>query len=286
MKRGYIVTNIDQIKEICCEDEVVIGHEGCVYRALSSMNRDCVLAATLRGNDVRFVTPLVPERYVEDLRRKIDDLSRFRVLKVVFNDYGLLYACSDLISKGRIIPVLGRIITRSIIDCPWHDRILSSENDDIRDAVYGNSFVHKAKLDILDQYQIKEIETNWYSSEYIDELARQGLKITVYGENSLISTSRVCYEAYWRGVAIQSDCVGYCNNKRYIHLAKKWSKKWKTYMEPNDEDGLLYEKLYVRGNQVFLDINMEEKDICNIPYCVVTEMGVGEDEGQCNNLYL
>ncbi|MFR7597489.1 MAG: hypothetical protein ACLUVI_10330 [Acutalibacteraceae bacterium] len=77
---------------------------------------------------------------------------------MTFNDWGLLYKCWPLIEKQQIIPVLGRIITRSITDCPWHTKILEAEQRSKEMAL--SSFIHKSKLGILEKYKIKEIEVN------------------------------------------------------------------------------------------------------------------------------
>ena len=113
--------------------------------------------------------------------------------KVTFNDWGLLYKCWPLIEKQQIIPVLGRIITRSITDCPWHTKILEAEQRSKEMAL--SSFIHKSKLGILEKYKIKEIEVNAIDPNALTFYHDHHINVTCYENSRILSVARVCFHA-------------------------------------------------------------------------------------------
>lgn len=252
MQKEYYITSLEKLMCIDDNSNVVFGHEGCIRR----INDDEIIEyAELSNNkkcEMRFLTPIVPDKYIERTRNLICKLCEIDKVKVTFNDYGLLYSCFDLIKNDKIVPVLGRILTRSILDCPWSEKISCNENEEIKNAIMGSSLNHKSKLNFLKELLIHEIEINCYDQPVIAELKKIGFKVAVHSGNFLISTSRVCYAAYWEHNPIKDECCKYtCDKKIYIELIKKWSKIKNSFIEPNVYDYKYYSKLYVQGNQVF-----------------------------------
>ena len=170
---------------------IVIGDEGCIHRALDSRLIPWVKRAQKKGLAVRYVTPLVPNKYIEELFYFIFQLAKITKIKITFNDYGMLDRCRELIEKERIIPVVGRIITRSITDCPWYEELLKHEKLDLAVAVIGSNLVHSAKWEVLRKYKIREIEVNM----------NQGLNLADLHKNNLAVT---CYSSEYFGVSRKS----------------------------------------------------------------------------------
>lgn len=198
---------------------VVIGSETCIYSALSHR----WVEDHMKDNttSIRYLTPMIPEGYIEKTYIYIKNLCSDKRIKVTFNDYGLLYRCKELILSEAIIPVLGRVLTRSMIDCPWYHFILKNENDELKDATVGNTWNHESKWYILDDYHIREIEVNMILDNSYNYLKEKNIYITAHTENTLLSVSKTCFSARYRGVPIPECCKQkLCDKKINMDLKK------------------------------------------------------------------
>jgi hypothetical protein len=237
---------------------IVIGDEGCIYRTLIPNWLPWVDRANESGLTVRLETPPVPNNKVEELFSFIQKIAGKTNLKVTFNDFGMLYRCKELIEKTLIIPVVGRIITRSIMDCPWYDELLKHENPELTSAVTGGNFVHRSKWEILKRYNIHEIELNINYINNLERLRSSGLVLTGNLSNSLISVGRLCYSARWQGLMLPECCNdARCLRKLSIQLNQKWGKLKLIYENPSEPVKDKYRDLFVRGNAVYKEIDRE-----------------------------
>ena len=113
MTREYFMLHMDQDALVNTRlDHIVLGNEGCALQAISPEVVENISFASQLGIKIRYLTPIVPNQYMQRFYQVINTLPQGS--KVTFNDWGLLYKCWPLIEKQQIIPVLGRIITRSI----------------------------------------------------------------------------------------------------------------------------------------------------------------------------
>jgi hypothetical protein len=234
---------------------VVLGDEGCIYLCLHDSVLDFAKKCKDKQKTVRFLTPIVPDRYMDDLVKRIEYLSRIISLKVTFNDYGLLHRCSKLIENKQIIPVFGRVLTRSMLDCNWAKRLLTNENDKVIAGLYEYSLMDNEKIKLLEEFHIQEIEVN-YHPEKIAELSEVvKLPIVIYN-NQLLSVGRVCFSARYQQLKLPNcaECME-CRKKLQFSVNKKWSKKRMCYDEPDEEFKQYMSDLYVQGNVVYRNIN-------------------------------
>ncbi|MFA9466406.1 MAG: hypothetical protein ACERKN_19260 [Velocimicrobium sp.] len=250
----------------------VLGDEGCIYHCLNETVFNWTKKCKEQNKSVRLLTPIVPERYMDELVKRIEELKNIVPLKVTFNDFGLLHRCKALIENEEIIPVLGRILTRSMIDCNWSKRLLSNEQDKVVEGLLDYSYMDNEKIRILDDYHIKEIEVNFHP-ERIEELKKViKLPITSY-PNHLLSVGRVCFSARYQQLKLPEcvNCKG-CRRKLEFSVNKKWSKRKMCYDEPDKEFIQYMKGLYVQGNIVYRCMD----DLCAEPDSnVISEIILG-----------
>lgn len=238
---------------------IVIGDEGCIYRTLDSRWIGWAEKALTKNLVIRYVTPIVPNQYIEELFHYIVDLTAIAKLKVTFNDYGMLYRCKPLIEKELITPVLGRIITRSILDCPWHEELLKHEEPHLATAITGSNLRHPSKREVMQKFTIKEIELNINNLQDVAQLRNNNLLITCYCSNMLISVGRVCYSARWQGIELPQCCNDpRCLKKLFIEIDQKWGKMKLIYEEPSEQVKEKYQGLFIRGNIVYKQLSEQD----------------------------
>lgn len=273
MIKEFIVNNICKLDRMSHNDRIVVGDEGCYACAFNENTKAIIQKAIRKGIYIRYVTPILTEACVDIARNNIINIANQVNLKVVFNDYGFLYLLRDYIDAGKIIPVLGRVLAKSLIDCPWYDKIICNEDKEINRAILGSTLYHESKIRLLNDLGISEVEINHYSDSYLSELKQIGLNITTYENNRLITIGRSCYWAIWNAGDIKKcNLFPQCDNEIFITLEKKWSKKNKMYIASNVADKLLYDNLYVLGNKVYqriintVNTSMVDYLICNKYY--------------------
>lgn len=252
MQEEYIITNSDDILEK--HQSIAVGNEGCVYYLLGAQVENILNQCVIQKKKVRIITPFIPNDYLERVFLMITHWSEvIPNLKVTFNDWGLIYACKDLIEQEKIVPVLGRILTRSMIDCPWYDKLLLSENQEARDATFGYNLYHDSKLNLLNEFHIQEVELN-YHPEYVKEwlAIKQSIKITCH-PNNLISVGRLCFAARYKKSTFPE-----CYNEKLCLRKYPLSLKAKGF---NMSDGSFSEEskkhfldMYLQGNVVYKEI--------------------------------
>lgn len=75
---------------------IVIGDEGCIYSAIRLEHETILKAAAIKGISVRYLTPIVPDKYIEDLYTHIYKLSSINsiVLCYVRKGWKIFNLCS------------------------------------------------------------------------------------------------------------------------------------------------------------------------------------------------
>ncbi len=260
MRREYrIVSNESSLNPLQDFSGIVLGDEGCIYKAMDEGWMETADKALKNGLAVRYLTPVVPECYVDKLYQRIKIMSAEAIIKVTFNDYGLLSLCRPLIERGQIIPVLGRILSRSVCECPWHKELLKYEEPELAAVVAANTLKHQAKIDIFNTYNIQEFELNQQEVSELKKYGFDNIKLTTYQSNRIIAVGRICYSARWYEMVLP-ECIKdrRCSNKLYIKLDKMWGKKRLMYEEPPEYMKGYYNKLYVTGNIVYEELGAEE----------------------------
>lgn len=266
MTREYFMLHMDQDALVNTRlDHIVLGNEGCALQAISPEVVENISFASQLGIKIRYLTPIVPNQYMQRFYQVINTLPQGS--KVTFNDWGLLYKCWPLIEKQQIIPVLGRIITRSITDCPWHTKILEAEQRSKEMAL--SSFIHKSKLGILEKYKIKEIEVNAIDPNALTFYHDHHINVTCYENSRILSVARVCFHAKFYDFSPESVCnCQSCSSECYhIELLQKCSRTTKMFCDATDRDKAYYDNLFVWGNIVFKKVGAIKK--VNYDYIII-----------------
>lgn len=238
---------------------IVVGDEGCIYRLLDEKVRDIVRHYQSLNKGIRLLTPFIPNKFMGSIYKIIEELSSRDGIKITFNDYGLLHKCSELIFNNKITAVLGRSLTRSIVDCPWHKELFKHEDNELTDSFINYSFLHQGKHDVLRDYNIKEIEINVAETKHLDKLSLTGLDLTCYFGNNLISIGRLCFSARLMKQNV-GDCINNirCLKKKYIGLDKMWGRNRLILQKPPEAMKEYFEGMYLSGNIVYKKIHKDQ----------------------------
>ncbi|WP_455716928.1 hypothetical protein [Anaerosporobacter sp.] len=255
-------------------DTVVLGDECCIHKALHEKWFELLIEAVNNGVKVRFVTPMVPDKYCTNLYEYLQKMITITKLKVTFNDYGFLYMCKDLILENRIVPVIGRVLTRSLLDCSWHSKLLEGEEEALIEVLQKHSFLESEKISLMKELGVEEIELNWMTYKDVKYLKEHGLKCTCYVSNNILSMGRVCYSSKWYEMNVP-ECVNddRCYNRLNIELEKTWGKERLMYENATEEMKEYFESCYVEGNAIFKNTGLEVDDIrlADFDRVIVTE---------------
>lgn len=236
--------------------KIVVGDETCIYRAIHKDVRESIEYALMHDMNIRYITPPIPDRYIPEIMEIISSSCKLGVIRVTFNDLGLLYACKNLISEKLIIPVLGRIITHSLIDCLWSDRLFESEEDSIMQGLLNYSFYHGSKIDFFKKkYEIKEYEFNFHEDMNLEYFKEQGIDIVCHEGYNLVSVGRHCYQS--KAIVKQFRCYDgvLCDNKKIrIEMTNIWNRNRMLYQKPEEEISRKLSELFISGNAVYQKI--------------------------------
>lgn len=240
----------EQFPEEC--KAVVLGDEGCVHKALHERWSILLKRAVEQGKEVRFITPMIPDKYCSSMYDYIKEMCSLTTLKVTFNDYGFLFMCKPLIQEKKIIPVIGRVLTRSMLDCAWHEKLLEGEEEEQAQILRKHSLLHSNKLDLLQEIGVQEVELNIESYESVKELQKQGIHCICYGNNSMISMGRICYAARWHHMNVP-ECVNskICFERLHFELEEMWGNEKLMYEKPTPTMKGYLDNSYIEGNTVY-----------------------------------
>lgn len=229
---------------------IAIGSEVCPAHFLRKANNDAINEAAKQKKSIRLVTPIVPQKYLDEIYNIICSLPTHS--KVTFNDYGLLYKCRELIASSKIIPVLGRIITRSLIDCPWYEDIVKDDSQYI-DIFKKNNMHFEAKIEFLRDWGIKEIEVNNCPQESLDYFHKKRINVAQYSTYNLLSVSRTCFCSKLAGKpTLECYKEKECSSLSYsIKMTDCYSSKYKLLV-PNNSTIIDWKDVIIFGTALLI----------------------------------
>lgn len=245
-------------------ENIVLGSEICPVHLLKQMNKEIINVAARKKKQIRFVTPIVPQKYIDEIYDVICSLPANS--KVTFNDYGLLYKCRGIISSNRLVPVLGRIITHSLIDCPWYESIVKYDNQ-YMNILKRNNMDFASKIEFMRDLGIKEIEVNNCPQDSLANFHKNGIGVVQYSTYNILSVSRTCFYAKFVDIST-TDCYkkGQCSSLMCsIKMTDYYSNRLKLLI-PNDHSVIDWNNVAVFGTALFIKNNSINE---NVDYLIV-----------------
>lgn len=235
----------------------IIGSEGCVIKLEKDLD-SLILGKYESEKEIRILSPPIPDVFINSIYEKIEKITVSFSVKIVFNDFGFLFKCHELILMEKIIPILGRVLTKSFSDCPWHEKLLMNESFQIKRMFGGNNFEDTNKLMFLKQFKIKEIEVNAnnnINTKYFKEIE---ISLTTYFKNHLLAIQRECPIA-----RIEKEFPPECYNKKIcdsLYICR---------MKLNGENILVDKnfEVYIKDNCIYREIENIDYEKYNIVIC-------------------
>lgn len=231
---------------------VVLGSELCPLRAVGLYQKKLVEAAVYQKKNIRFVTPITPQSYVDMIMEIIYDLPV--ATKVTFNDFGILFACKSIIKCGKIRPVLGRIITRSLIDCPWFEKIINNEEEN-EDLLNLNNMTFDAKIDFLKEWNINEIEVNNCPPESLRYFHDNNILVAQYERYNLLSVSRTCFHMLMKqkSTAVCNEHMHCGSTLKSVKMTNYYSNKLKLLKQCDGDEYFGQKAVVLDGNALLIE---------------------------------
>ncbi len=243
-------------------DCISVGDEGCPYRIpfknelYSLVNR--IFSAGIKP---KLVTPRVAQRDFNIIENAIDLLIDFGIdMDIVVNDLGVLQLCREKKAGLRIF--LGRLIARSISDCPWGEYSLRNEKESIREILQGHSFNDDEKIELMKQLNIKGIEVN--SAKNIESslmsISSKEILVNVHFGNKLLTVGRDCITA--RHFKLKPiECKEECCTKLKIEWDGLWLSPTLNNEAVDDLHKQMLKDAFVLGNRVFVPCSSTEEGL-------------------------
>lgn len=231
---------------------VVLGSELCPLKVVGFCQQKLVEVAIRQEKSIRFVTPITPQAYVNMLIEMIYDLPIST--KVTFNDFGLLFACRSIIKSGKIQAVLGRIITRSLIDCPWFDQIIKNEEKN-KDFLNLNNMTFDAKMDFLKEWNINEIEVNNCPTESLRYFHDNNILVAQYERYNLLSVSRTCFHMMMnqKSTAVCHEHMHCGSTLKSVKMINYYSNKLKLLKQCDGDEYFGHKAVVLDGNALLIE---------------------------------
>ena len=229
-----------------------IGHESCVVKLFEIFRREPLLQFVREqrelGRPVQILTPFVPERHLEEIKRLLDRLFRqecFRDSVVIVNDLGLMRFVNEQDSHRTIR--LGRSMIRSLDYTPWGNAIFEAETEEIRRVVSQATFYDDEKMEFFRNFNVSEIEANLTpgTRESLRNVQHNGFRVCVHQDTFLYGTQRSCHVRRRNGS--NGSCWTACERPEPIQLVELWAATG-NYKKPDSVP--FPDPLYLRGNQI------------------------------------
>jgi collagenase-like PrtC family protease len=247
-------------------DIISIGSEGCVHKIQS----DEVLLACKRrakeyGKAFKLVLPKIPQKDMSRMLKLIHQLSNSGLdYSIVFNDFGLLYACK----REALLPkqaMIGRGISRSFEDCLWYEHILRGEAEKNWEILIQNNMYDSYKHEELKEYNIKGIECNMLKHQLTsyENLQNMGYEVNVHYGYVSVAYSRACQTAKYYKETIP-NCRERCDKAIDIEMHQIWTRNKKLDASEEKMDEALKAvnpKFLLLGNTLLreMDTNLEKE---------------------------
>lgn len=247
-------------------DIISIGSEGCVHKIQSEeVLSDYKKKAKEYGKFFKLVLPKIPQKDMSRMLKLIHQLSNSGTdYSIVFNDFGLLYACREeaLLPEHTII---GRGISRSFEDCLWYEHILREEEKKNRETLIQNNMYDSYKYEELKKFNVKGIECNMLKNQLTsyDNLKKIGYQVHLHYGYISIAYSRACQTARYYKERIP-NCKKWCDKAIDIEMHQIWTrnKNMEVSEEKIDEElKAVNPKFLLLGNTLLreMDSNLEKE---------------------------
>lgn len=239
-------------------DCISVGDEGCPHRLPAPEGLARALADIARGGArPRLVTPRVAHAELPAVMALVGEAARAGA-DIVVNDLGVLYACRGALARGgagagaagsRLY--LGRLVARSVADCPWYDLALRRESPQARDGIVRHSFEHGPKLALLKRLGVAGIEVNNAPAvaPSLARVAAGGLAVRVHVGRRLLTAGRNCATARHLGLA-QPDCAAGCGEEYQLEWEGAWHAPTAASVAVGEEGRRRLRGAVVVGNRV------------------------------------
>ncbi|MDS0527095.1 hypothetical protein NNC19_15490 [Clostridium sp. SHJSY1] len=224
--RIYGNTIDDEILQNNLIDTISIGSEGCVHKVQSEdIILDCKRKAKQYGKAFKLVLPKIPQKDMMRILKLIHKLSNNGLdYSIVFNDFGLLYACRE----ENLLPeyaTIGRGISRSFEDCLWYEHILRGEDEKKRETLIQNNMYDSYKYEELKEFNIKGIECNMLKHQLVsyNNLQKMGYQVHIHYGYVSVAYSRACQTAKFYKKTVP-NCKDLCNKAIDIEMHQIWTR--------------------------------------------------------------
>jgi hypothetical protein len=247
-------------------DIVGVGDEGCFYRIPSAKDALAIREKVEKaGAKFRFVTPKATQNHVEEIIEIVKALSgEGKNYHLTVNDIGFIYGCYE---KG-ILPehvTIGRTLSKSLVDCKWHNYFLDEEEESVRRTLYQNYMSHKTKIDFLKDYGVGSIELSMVEKQEdsFNNFVRNGWEINIHYGLISMGFSRVCQTAKYYKVPVP-QCIGKCEKRFEIEMSQIWDKG--NYLEMSEELKEINPSFVLIGNVLYREnpLKLSEYDLTNV----------------------
>lgn len=262
MKNEYRYTWIDQIsnRSMGEADIVSFGSEGCLVPVLH-IDRCWPLFLTLleKKERLKIVTPRISQN---ELRNVIDLLDRIFALNIpldiVINDWGILKYCS--IRKSVFKIHIGRQLSRSLVDCPWHDEILRNEKIGVQEIMKEHPFNSTRWIKTFEEIGVVGIELNSLERGMnLNFLFGSNMEVSIHEKNYLVTCGRTCLA---QKMVQNVPCHELCDKQYELVLAGKWCNVFQSQDEVSEYEKGLLNGLSVSGKKVLLPQKLSFEEIC------------------------
>lgn len=247
-------------------------------KILNNINIFEVARKIIESNkNLKIITPKIPQMYMEktiSLIEKMNEITKDYTL--VVNDFGLLEACKERgISPKKML--IGRALSRALEECDWYEDFIKNENEDYVIDLISNNFSDNKKIDLMDEYGIKGIESTLLknSNNAFQWINKKGWSVDAYIGNCTIAYSRNCHYARYKKYSSE-ECVGKCNEKLNIEMIKGTDgEKFFPVKNSLRKNGL---KFYLIGNVLYKNNRYDLKDIEKLNFKGVNNLILGTDD--------
>jgi len=276
MKISIRVSNTEQLKDAIKlkPNYIGIGSEYCVYKVpeyeVLSMMLDQI---DKNGIKPEILTPFVPETHVPRIMDLIISLNeRGTPFDLTINDLGLLKLISEKVENRCFDMYIGHVYSTSFENCPWHEKVLSEESEEIKEGWCQNNFVNDLLLEHMCSMGISGVELEMLpvmlnkSTKYF---RNKNIKIKGMLDYIPSAITRACHIARYYDKKPSFECTSYCDkvlNARFTHR----------YIPDNTEEPyeVVNEELIrpvtpdylIIGNAIYCkrEVDINEKNINNV----------------------
>lgn len=269
---------------------ISIGDEGCVYRLPNKSEIKHQLEQIFgMGIKARFVTPKAGEREINVISNAVRTVAEFgKEVDLIINDLGVLQICRKMkLEYPNINIILGRLMTRSIIDCPWGELAIRNESSEIKEDFKRHSYDQKEKIELMHQVGVKGIEVNSIKgiADSITRIMENNIDVSVHFDRRLLTVGRNCITARYYSVKFP-HCKAVCGKEFNIEWDGLWLSPLQNDIAVEDIHKKMLEGAIVIGNRVLAPGNSSIEDIRKANPSVVIIENLSELETLKDSLHM